>query len=229
MIWSKTMTNQPITLDDLKTYWAARTARESPDGTTKEQRELLERLAPIDMLATAIALIEQTQTTIDTLKAQLGDAQALYEVARKSDAEIRTAWKDACSQLADAKAELAIVNADEKLICKQRDDNLNRAWAAEADNAALFEALSQIWGHLKAHHAPCLMRTTICNVCFGAPSAEYPFGGTRPGAPLREELAAWRDAVDSLFARINDAKIGLPPHLCDPLSKLDALRNREGR
>lgn len=70
-------TKQPITLDDLKAYLSALDARASENGTTKEQRELLERFAGIDLFATAITLIEERDATITAQSRLLALAETL--------------------------------------------------------------------------------------------------------------------------------------------------------
>lgn len=57
-----------MNLDELKAFRDARDARVSENGTTKEQREILERFASVDVLSEAI-------TIADDLKRQLAEAQ----------------------------------------------------------------------------------------------------------------------------------------------------------
>ncbi|MNK88477.1 hypothetical protein D3C87_1084410 [compost metagenome] len=65
---------KPLTLDTLKQLKAAQDARVSIDGTTKEQRELLERFAGVDMLAHAIQIAEAQDARILELEDLLPNA-----------------------------------------------------------------------------------------------------------------------------------------------------------
>lgn len=73
---------KPLTLDTLKQLKAALDARVSIDGTTKEQRELLERFAGVDLLATAIGIADGAFARLEGAKVGLK-----IEIASKKQAE----------------------------------------------------------------------------------------------------------------------------------------------
>lgn len=212
--------HKPITFEDLKAFLDARNAQWA-GRMTDEQHAIIERLAPVDMLATAIGLIEQAQATIDTLKAQLGDAQELYEVARKSDAEIRTAWKNACSQLTreisdreKSESDWIDANADlRRQLGEAQTENLGlsalikpttRAIEIEhltADNAALVAVLDTTLDN----YAPMGGNGRTCEECDGFDShiegcrmfhVAEALCQPHPGAPVLAELAALRNVEE---------------------------------
>lgn len=72
------MNTNPITLDDLKAYNEALYTR---GNITREQQTLLDRLAPVNKLATTIAMLEQQQATITAQSRLLALAETLANTA----------------------------------------------------------------------------------------------------------------------------------------------------
>ena len=126
---------KPPTVDTLKQLKAALDARVSIDGTTKEQRELLERFAGVDLLATAIGIADEAIARLEG--AQVG---LKVEITSKKQAE---AERDREKRDADR------LGAEVHVLKSERDtyaEQLAGALALLAENRTML-------GHCREHFA----------------------------------------------------------------------------